>query len=287
MRGALLGGLVLLVASPAWADAPAMVFPLSPVRLPPALAEAPDQLTRALAGAIEAEVASVPIEDAAGLLECDPEATPCLEAVAKSMGAGRIVFGTITATSDTALKVTLTRFDPGPTRQQRTFDLAAATVPELADALVTAAAPLFGKGPALQVTDPGSPLEPTPDPASVSDEPPRGRISPATWAILGGGAAATGVGIAFWVSARGLRDDVANAPRETREDLDALVALEDTGTFRTRFGGALTAVGGIALAYGVYRVVTERRRPAERDAVVVTPVPIEGGAAIVLTLGIP
>ena len=285
MRVAVLGCALLVVAGPARADVPTLVFPLTAGTLPAPLAGAPDRLTRALAGSIDATVARVPIEDAAGLLECDPEATACLEAVASSMGAGRIVFGTIATSPGATLVVTVTRFDPGPARQQRTFELREDTVDELSAELVRAAAPLFGRS-APRVAEPTRDPAPAPHPPPV-DEPPRGAVTPGTWAILGGSVAVTGVGVGFWLSGYGLRSEVEAAPRATREELEALIALEDTGRLRTRLGGVLTAVGGVALAYGVYRVIVDRRRPADRDRLVVTPVPLEGGAALVLTLGVP
>lgn len=300
----LLSSAAIVVAMTATASAgPAvMVFPLSAGKLPTAMAKAPAKLTEALAKSIDAEVANVPIEDAAGLLDCDPEATPCLEAVSRSVKAKRIVFGAITADDDGAVKVTLTRFDPGPDRQQRTFELVSTTTDSMAEELARVAAPLFGKTaqpmvgdkPPPNPTDPDGPTGPTgprgprgPDDGTHTD-PAHGSIRGSTWGIVGGGAAITGIGIALLVSARGIADEVDKAPRNTPQDFKELTALESKGETRQRLGLVLTAVGAVGLGYGIYRALGDRRAPpSEASAMHLTPVPLPGGAALVLTMGMP
>ena len=282
--------LVCGLATAAHADS-SVVFPLSVSgKLPAALAKAPEKMTDALAKAIDGDVGAAPIEDAAGLLGCDPEATTCIEAVSKSVKAKRIVFGQITADADGGVKVTLTRFDPGPDRQQRTFELTGRTADKLADELVRVSAPLFGG----EAPPPDEPVkdEPVKD-GPVKDEPvkvdaPAGSISNTTWAVLGGGALATTFGIVFFVQAAGIADDVRAAPRDTPQDFDRLTALEDKGQLRQRLGIAFTAFGAVGLGYGVYRLMQERKaHGSDRSALRVTPVPLDGGAALVLTLGVP
>ncbi len=283
--------LVLAFTTTAAAEAPVMVFPLSAGKLPAALGKAPAKLTAALAKSIDGEVANVPIEDAAGLLDCDPEATSCLEAVSKSVKAKRIVFGSIRAGEDGAVKVTVTRFDPGPDRQQRTFDLVSTTADSMAEELARVAAPLFGKR-ATVVSD-----KPDPDPIEKPEDPihvdrpstPHGSIGSTTWGIVGGGVAVTGIGVGFLLSASGLADQVRAFPEpKTPTDFTRLNALEDKGQTRQRIGIVLTAVGGVGLAYGIYRAITERSaRSSESTALRITPVPLDGGAALVLTMGMP
>ncbi len=113
---------VAVASAPVWAE-PAQVFPLTGIDLPPARRGTTERLTQAIADAMEAELSSVPLEDAAGLLDCDVEATSCLEAVSKKVGNKELVFGTVAKGPGTTLKVTLTRFRPGPDRQQRTYEL--------------------------------------------------------------------------------------------------------------------------------------------------------------------
>ena len=281
----LVAGVLLALTASASADSITM-FPLTAGTLPTSLAKAPAKLTEALAKSIDAEVASVAIEDAAGLLGCDPEATPCIEAVSKSVKAKRIVFGSITADEDGAVKVTLTRFDPGPDRQQRTFELSSSTADALADELVRVSGPLFGRE-ATAIED--KPVDPPKDDPPKDPDEPHGKISPATWGIMGGGAVVTGLGVVFLVQASSIADDVRAAPKNTFQEIQNLRALEDKGQTRQRLGIALTAVGVVGLGYGIYRAISERKAPAssESTSMHLTPVPIEGGAALVLTMGVP
>ncbi len=264
------------------------VFPLSAPD-----AEVAMKLTKALASSIKAEVANVPIEDAAGLLECDPESSSCLTAVAKSVTADRLVFGVITVQSRTKLKVTLTKFDPaGPDRQQRTFEISGSSADALAAELVRVSGPLFGK-PEGKPSKPIAPDKPDPDKQDPDKQDPdkqdpdlkpktASKISSTTWAIAGGGAVAVLAGVGVLVSAQSIKDAANAAPHDTIEDFQRLRILEDRGVLRTRIGDALLVVGGVAMAIGVVRAIMERRKSTE--ATIVQPVPIEGGVAIMLTV---
>jgi hypothetical protein len=275
------------------ADGTTKLFPLSGAGLPAGFAGVSEAMTKALATAIHADITSVPIEDAAGLLTCDVETTACLDAVAKSVAATRIVFGTITVLAH-GVKVRLTRFDPGPDRAERVFELHGQTVDALASELVTVSAPLFeaqtappAPKPPVALPAPPTPVAPIARPAGPVDTGDSGHASPtmSTWAILGGGVVVAGIGTASLISAHGLRDDVANAPKDTLADFQRLVALEDKGRFRTNLGYALVGIGGAAVVFGVVRVVLQRgsRATDERRAVRVDPVPTPGGAALVIS----
>jgi hypothetical protein len=279
----------MLGAGPAFAEPKTHVFPLSGSGLPDNLAMAPSKITKALAASINATVAKVPIEDAAGLLECDPESTTCLTSVAKSVNnAERLVFGTVTYEGG-KVKVTLTRFEPKPDRQQRTFELAGKTADALASELVKVSGTLFGKGDDVQITpDPDPRPDPKPDP-NPKPTPVPGKVTTSTWGIIGGGAIATAAGVVMLVSAQSIKRDVQNAPNETLDDLRRLKALEDRGVQRTRIGDALVIAGGVAMAAGIVRAVIQRRsseapQAQPVDPLSLTPVPIEGGAAVVLTV---
>lgn len=271
--------LVAVLGAPAAADPrKAQVFPLSASGLPDKLAGAPAKLTKALATAIGGTVASVPIEDAAGLLECDPEGSTCLAAVAKSLEVERLVFGSISYHAGGALKVTLTRFDVGPDRQQQTFELSSGTADLLASELVKVSAPLFG----------GTIIEEDPDPTPGPIQGPTpegkgtpGKITTGTWALVGGGAVVAASGVVMLVSAQSIKRDVQNAPTETAADIRRLRALEDKGVQRTLIGNVLLIGGGVALAAGVVRAVIQR---TSRSEPVIQPVPTEGGAVLVLTV---
>ena len=259
------------------------VFPLSAPD-----AEVAMKLTKALAASIKAEVANVPIEDAAGLLECDPESSSCLTAVAKSVTADRLVFGVIIVQSRTKLKVTLTKFDPaGPDRQQRTFEISGSSADALAAELVRVSGPLFGK-PEGKPSKPIAPDKPDPDKQDPDKQDPdkqdpdqpdpdlkpktASKISSTTWAIAGGGAVAVLAGVGVLVSAQSIKDAANAAPHDTIEDFQRLRSLEDRGVLRTRIGDALLVVGGVAMAIGVVRAIMERRKSTE--ATIVQPMSI-------------
>ena len=268
-------------ASPASAE-PTQVFPLNGSELPAERRGTAERLTRAIADSIDAEVSKVPIEDAAGLLDCDVEVTSCLEQVSKSVGNKQLVFGTVVSGKGKSLKVTLTRFRPGPDRQQQTYEITGATE-AYPDELVRKAAPLFGGTQPAALTETPDEPEKSPDVTLPVDESPPGAISASTWGLVGGGAVGLAIGIGFRVSASGISDDVASFPQpQTRSDFTRLTDLEDRGTLHTRVGAALIVVGGIALGAGIVRAVLQRRAPAHEDRVVgVTP--IRGGAAITIT----
>lgn len=269
--------LVLLAMTATAHAAKTRVFPLSGLKDPVLITT----LTTKLASSIKAELANVPIEDAAGLLECDPEASSCLVSVAKQFTADRLVFGTITQVSDTKLKITLTKFEPaGPDRQQRTFEITGSSPDALATDLVKVSGPLFGKAKPIEDQPDGPDKPDKPDKPDIPDETPKGKVSSTTWAITGGGAIGMAAGVGFLLSAQSLKDPVATAPHDTVEDFQKLKALEDKGILRTRIGDVLLVVGGAAVIYGVIRIVTESRK----HEVIVTPAPTDGGAAIFLTV---
>ncbi len=281
--------LLVVIVTPAAADPKkAQVFPLAASGLPDKLAGAPAKLTKALATAIKGSVASVPIEDAAGLLECDPEGSSCLASVAKSLNAERLVFGSITYHVGGKVKVTLTRFDVGPDRQQQTFELSGGSADQLASELVKASATLFG-GSAGDIEKPEGPVGPGPIEIDPQPEGPKmvpGKITTGTWALVGGGAVLAAGGVVMLVSAQSIKRDVQNAPTDTIEQIKRLRALEDKGVQRTLIGNVLLIGGGVALAAGVVRAVLQRKATttAAPEVPLVQPVPTEGGAVIVLTV---
>lgn len=278
---------IAMSASTVWAE-PTQVFPLNGSDLPAERRGTAERLTRAIADSIDADVSSVAIEDAAGLLDCDVEVTSCLERVSQSVDNKQLVFGTVVAGKGKVLKVTLTRFRPGPDRQQQTYEITGETE-AYPDELVRKAAPLFGgTKPAPIVAPPDDEPDPVPgltEPVEPADEPPPGKISASTWGLIGGGALGVAIGIGFRVSASGISDEVAGFPTpQTRSDFTRLTELEDRGTLHTRVGAALLLGGGVALGAGIVRAVLQRRAPAPEERVV-SVTPINGGAAITITWG--
>ena len=277
---------IAVSASTVWAE-PTQVFPLNGSDLPPDLRGTSERLTRALADSIDAEVSSVAIEDAAGVLGCDVEVTRCLELVSESVGNKQLVFGTIAPGKGKILKVTLTRFRPGPDRQQQTYEISGEKE-AYPDELVRKAAPLFGgtkPAPVDALPDDPDVAPGITDPVEPIDEPARGKITVGTWGLIGGGAVGIAIGIGLRVSASGIADDVASFPEpQTRDDFTRLNELEDRGTLHLRAGTALIVVGSVAVGVGIVRAVLQRRAPP-REERVVSVMPIRGGAAITISWG--
>lgn len=276
--------LALAIAWPLSARADGtQVFPLEAEELPSDLGSLPQTLTARLASELGGTVAEVQLQDAAGLLECDPEATPCLELVARSLGATRLVFGRATGKAG-SVEVSLSVFESGGEARSRAFTLKAEAAEAMASKLVTESKPLFDPDPPPPAPDPiGSP----PPPAKETPESPSllSRVPIYAWAVAGGGVILTGVGAGFLISADGLRHDVETAPTETREQIEALRELEDRGSSRTLIGNGLVVIGGLAIATGATLAILEIRSPAtERATVRVDPVPLRGGVGVVVTL---
>lgn len=284
--------MLCLGTSSALAKPSTTVFPLTAPNLPMKIASAPEQLSQALADELGGEVAKVPIDDAAGLAGCDPEATTCLETVAKNFKSKRIVFGSITMIDESRLKVTLTRFDPGPDRQQRTFTVEG-SVQEMAEELVSLSCSLFD-GDDCEGTTRSDPKKPVDKETPLPEVPPpsSGEIGATTYVFLVGGGVMTATGIGFLASAYQISGDVQSFKPKTEADFTKLLLLEDKGSQRQTIGVVLTGVGLVAVTYGIIRAVTERGsgHASETTAVSkrrVDAVPLEGGAALVFSMELP
>ncbi|HEY4181427.1 MAG TPA: hypothetical protein VGM90_31490 [Kofleriaceae bacterium] len=279
---------VALASSSAVAAPSTTVFPLSAPNLPISMASAPEELSQALADAIDGTVAKVPIDDAALLLECDAEATTCLDKVARSYKAERIVFGTIEMVDPdkSKLKVTLTRFEPGPDRQQRTYNVEG-NVDQMAKQLVKLSRSLFGGAEAT----PDEPKGEGDGPDLGDDKVPEksGAITPTTWGILGSGVVVAAVGGGFLYSSYSIQSDVNSFNPKTDADFTRLTALQDKGSQRRLIGGVLTTVGAAAIIYGVVRAISEHSSASAEAATVshFAPMPTQGGGGLVFTMELP
>jgi hypothetical protein len=300
-HGLLIATMLCIAASTAVAK-PTTVFPLTAPNLPMRIASAPEQLSKALADELGGKVAPLPIIDAAGLAGCDPGATTCLELVAKNYKSKRIVFGAISMIGEGRLKVTLTRFDPsGPDLQQRTFTVEG-TVDEMAEQLIKLSRPLFDDAePDLRLpNDDGTDKPPTKvkkpkdkDEHPVTDRPNgKGEVSGTTIVVLVGGGAMLAAGGGFLFSSYSIAGQVneLNKPRSDA-DFNKLVPLENKGKQRLMIGGVLTGVGAVVLGYGIIRYIQDRSSMGASSSEAndggiarrLTPVPIEGGAALVFS----
>ncbi len=268
--------IVLCTIGSAHAESRSKLFPLSSSGLPRSMKGAPAELTRVLSRSLGAESTTVPIEDAAELMECSLTDRSCLEAIAKSVGVKTIVFGRLELRRGGAV-VKVTTFDLGKGESQRTITLTGDTTDDLGESLRDA---LEGKDepppppPKPRIID-----LPAPTPPATSTGPTTG-----TWALIVGGGITTGAGVALLVSANSLRARAARAPTETHTDVERLLAIEKAGTARTQIGYALTAAGAVATTIGVIRMVRQKRasRPEQPRLDVM---PESGGASILFTMG--
>lgn len=266
--------IVLCAVGSAHAENRTKLFPLSSSGLPKPMKSTPGELTRVLSRSLGAETTTVPIEDAAELMECSLTDRSCLEAIAKSVGVKTIVFGRLELRRGGAV-VKVTTFDLGKGDSQRTITLTGETSDDLSESLRDA---LDGKEEPpptrTRVID-----TPSPTPAATSTGPTTG-----TWALIIGGAITTGAGIALRVSANGLAARAAAAPDDTLLDLQRLAAIEKAGAARTNIGYGLIGVGAVVTTIGVIRMVMQKRavRPEEPRLDLV---PESGGASVLFTMG--
>jgi hypothetical protein len=281
---ALVAALVMVTAATAHAETTKM-FPLA------GTGDTPKEMTHAIARVLHGDVATVSIEDAAGLLACDATETECLEAVARSVSAARIAYGSLRTTPD-GVEVTLVWLDKTG-RHEHAFALSGATTEELVSDLVDQAREVFdGK----KRKPPKSHLEPTFDtqPTPHGETPPIGDQPPeqpgasdgptkGTWAILISGLGVTCVGAGFLVAANSLRGEVNSAPTETSDDFDHLLALENAGRLRTEIGAGLMIAGGVTTAIGVVRMVIQKQRASAREHSRIQVKPESGGASVVVS----
>lgn len=283
MRIALVAALVMLAAATARAESTKM-FPLA------GTGDTPKEMTHAIARVLHGDVATVSIEDAAGLLACDATETECLEAVARSVSATRIAYGSLRTTPD-GVEVTLVWLDKTG-RHEHAFALAGATTEDLVSDLVDQAREVFDgkkrKPPTSRLEPTFDPPSPRPETAPVGDPPPEhptasGGPTTGTWAILISGLGVTCVGAGFLVAANSLRGEVNSAPTETSEDFDHLLALENAGRLRTEIGAGLMIAGGVTTAIGVVRMVIQKQRATAREHSRIQVKPESGGASVVLS----
>jgi hypothetical protein len=271
--------IVLCLAAPARADGVTKLFPLSGSTLPRSLRAVPAELTRVLAKQFDAEVGNVPIEDAVELMECDLGARTCVERVAKSVGASKVIFGRIERRA-AGMVLELSQFSAAQGLTRRTIVLDGDT----ADALATSLTERLDERPKSK--EPKQPIDELPPTTKPLPEPVQtpGVVTTGTWAMVIGGGATVAAGAGFLLSANRLAAQVRRAPTETRADIDRLRALEQAGKSRTQIGGALMAVGGVVTTIGIVRMVMQRRE-SQTEKPLIDVVPEQGGASVLFTVG--
>lgn len=315
----LLVSAVVLSARSARAEQTPRIFPLTAsAPLAPELTAAPEALTEALVLLLSGVTTDRSLGEFGQKLRCDVTVSTCLDAVARALQTGQLVYGTVTAAPGGKIKVKLVRFDSaqeGSELHQRTFTLTAKTPKRLGKQLAKVAAKMFDREPPAEPARPAriQDLEPPPTEtidttdsdgdgdgsgdsrgrgdAGASEEVTSasrraGGVTGGTWVMIGGGAALAAGGGGLLLSTLSLRAQVQTAPRATMTDLLRLQQIERAGRLRTQVGMTLTVAGGAVLAAGVVRAVLQRRGndsdPRERSLALV---PVEGGGAALVFSG--
>ncbi|MEO8704067.1 MAG: hypothetical protein ABI867_28710 [Kofleriaceae bacterium] len=222
--------------------------------------------------------------DAAAAVGCDPSTPSCAETVRTTLSVDEVVYGTATASNGQITVVVRRKTKVGPPREV-TATISEQDPPERIEATVL---PLFtGTTPVVQdppvVQEPPTPTPaPTPAPAPVTPPPrePTSHNRALGFAGVAGGGAMVLIGLALWRGKVGIQNDIDDHPTNTRDDFKDLQRLEDKAGSRATFGN-LMMVGGLALA-GVGGWLLWRDR--EQHRLQVTPTPIEGGVAVILTV---
>lgn len=250
--------------------------------------------------------------DAATMVGCKPEEDKCKDEVLGMLAVDEIV--TITATPKPGgIEVAVKRISKGAaTKTGQTLVTA-----ESADQL-EALAPVFGKaGPASPLPPPITSVTPAPTPQpieqpKVAPQPQRApdplpvepvRVAEPTQTpampqpvdepestpnrrlpmigMIGGGVMIV-VGAVFWASASGIEDEIADAPKRTRADLEHVKDLEAEGdTYAT--AGNVLAIGGLVLGgVSTYYFLKAGRKPSRSASV--TPI-IGNGTGIAVSWG--
>lgn len=275
MKFVLVALLLLGVAHPAAAETRAKMFPLSSTGLPKSLKGAPAELSRVIARSLGAELTPMPIEDAAELIECSLTSSSCLDAIAKSAGVSKIVFGRVETNDDGDVVVKLSTYEVGKTESRSKYTLTGDNVDDVTQSLRDE---IDGKPRRQEPTAPMVPIDPVPVTPTESSA-----VSKGTWGMIIGGAIVAGAGVAVYASSNSLRKEVERFQPETPGDFDRLGALEKAGKQRVQVGGAMIAVGGVVATIGIVRAIVQKQSRTEKPMLDV--MPEKGGASVVLTLG--
>lgn len=230
-----------------------------------------EQLAAAMNETISAtgtRVSPAPVEDVLTLAGCADTSDECMRQALTVFEAQYIVLGRVEAGPD-GKPVAVVRVVPaeGEPREQ-SVPLAATTSEEAASEFRGQAEAVW-RGEPVAVLEPEPIEQPTEEPVTAFPGPEGksfrfGRVANYSWAIAGGGAGLLILGGVMLGVASGKQGDVDNAPTETREDLEALVELEDSGRRYARFGSAFAVIGGAALVTGGVLIFLQGR-DASRD----------------------
>ena len=289
-------GLVTPVAA---APRKVLVLPLdgtAPIETRKKLSASFQKMARVLDG--EVQPGNTSLNDTATAIGCDPAKPACVENVRATLGVDELVYGTADE-ADGTITVVAKRYRKGKPVRHLTVTQPSSEPPNKIEPELL---PVFGNDslptdatttdPNHPVTDPNNPSNTTnpnnpnttTDPLQQPQQPAEGGSSNRErniWiGVTAGGGVLVALGIALWAQAGNLQDDIDNASTNTNADFVRLNELEDKASSRA-WAGNVFMVAGLAVAgYGGYRLWRYYRT----KNVAVTPTPVEGGAAVTLTI---
>jgi len=147
------------------------------------------------------------------------------------------------------------------------------------------------ESPAIPMPTEVKPAEPspaaTPAPAVAAsqhvDAPDPGRRRLELLGMVGGGSMVL-LGFVLWGAANGVQGDIDNAPTTTKEDIAGLRDLESKGDTYAALGNLFTITGLVVGGISTYLFIRDRRAASTTSARL-TPVVLDHGAGLVLTIG--
>lgn len=280
-----------MIAPAAAAPRKVLVLPLggnAPAETRTKLSASFQKMARVLEG--DVQPGNTSLTDTATALGCDPQAVACVESVRATLGVDELVYGT--ADEDGGqITVVAKRYRKNKPVREMAVTIAASDPPSKIE---PALLPVFGEEP-LDPADPADPALPDPNgdagtplpdpnapqPTEPGSEGGSGNRERNIWiGVTAGGGLLFLVGIGLWANYRSLQSDIDDAEPRDADDIADLRALEDKASTRA-WAGNLFVLAGLAVAgYGGYRLY----RWSKTKNVTVTPAPVEGGAAVTLTV---
>lgn len=288
---------VLGVVTPvAAAPRKVLVLPLdgnAPVETRTKLSASFQKMARVLDG--EVQPGNTSLVDTATAIGCDPAKPACVENVRATLGVDELVYGTADE-ADGTITVVAKRYRKGKPVRELTVTQPASEPPNKIEPQLL---PVFGNEPlpgegTTTTTNPTTTTTTVPDPnatTTTTTTDPLQSPGPAPegggsnrerniWiGVTAGGGVVLALGVALWLQASSLQDDIDNASTSTTADFDQLRELEDKASSRG-WAGNICVVAGLAVAgYGGYRLW----KHFKTKNVTVTPTPVEGGAGVTFT----
>jgi uncharacterized protein HemX len=117
--------------------------------------------------------------------------------------------------------------------------------------------------------------------APATKPPPRTDRAVGIAALIGSGVALI-AGLSLWNEKSKKQDQINNAPTDDADDFANLVLLEDQAGKNALYGNLLV-LGAIGLGYVGYYFLKRDRKAQQRD-VMVAPVPVPGGAGVMIRI---